>query len=335
MFVFGKSKSGLQACRSAPHRAVVALLSIALEKREYATLKKDLAASKTEQIAEIAQYHSVDSVIATAWSRIPEIKSWISRDLRHEFNQLQNDSASRRINLLEQLQIINSASAGTGLQLIALKGTNELLAPYSKKSGYRYINNLDFLVNATDFRSLTKMFVNLDAHPMAPAPRSKQQGDGTIRFSHEGWPGSVILHSHLGAGLADPLQSNARVMGRLKKSRFENIRLMHPEDRIIHLVTDAQIHSGRHRRFEFRLRDCMELINIASSPDAENISYAAARFESRGAGEIFSGITSVTEDLFLNSSMSMAPTSNPSWANSAIRKLGRHPRRKLASKILN
>lgn len=323
MLRFVRTGEGLKACRSQSHRAVTGLLSLAIGRETHPKFMNDLAASDAMALAEISQSHFVDTVLATAFEKRDDIAANLPNDLRIFFQEMQDANVRRNQGLLDQLRKIGQAFAEKGIKVVALKGSAELLVPYSSREGHRYISDIDILAREEDLDKIVAILKQLGAHHSPGEEDFPSDHHHLSPFVCDTWPAQVEVHRRLGDGVTDEIISADSMLNAALPSPLKGILLPTPTARLLHLVAHAQLSSGRHDRGGFSLRDVLDFENLTSVSEGGSARDAQARFASRGEGETFDGFWTLSRCIFHYRSPEIKMLGGHQWAAKALALYGR------------
>ena len=291
----------ISVCPSAPHRAVLGLLPIALgytrSRAFMGFLENDLKASKPEDIVRISTYHYVHTVLASAFDNAPELRASIPRDLEIYFAEMQIANLRRNEKFLQQLKEIGEKFADRGIEGIVLKGGAELVAPAHKNPGIRFLSDLDILVSNEDIDAASYALQELGGIKKQDGPDQSARHHLPQIFSPD-WAGPVELHKRLGGETKDePLPARV-VIENSRASHLRGILVPTNEHRFIHMILHAKADGDSIKDRSISPRDCLdfELMSAAFSKDVK--MNTSALFQKYNRGNSFSTLQLNTELLF-------------------------------------
>ncbi len=313
----------LLQCPSAAHRAVLRLLACANGSRPAHALGEDLRQSAPSAIAEIACTHHVHTVLATAFHGRPELAALLPHDLWVFFAEMQKANLRRNAALLAQLRTIGAAAAHHGIKTVALKGGAELLVPLHPLPGHRYISDLDLLLADHDLPHGRRILEALGGAEADIPEIIARDHHHLPPFLFPDWPAQVELHRAIGAPDIAARLPAGEILGRSMPSDPPGLHVPSRSDRLVHLILHGQLASGRHRRFEVSLRDCLEFQVMSEVLCRDDIEIARGRLGGGAARDAMAGLEALATAIFAPEGWADLPIAARLWSERALLTLGR------------
>ncbi len=275
--------AGLGLCPSAPHRALLGLLRVALdgpgEGPDSAALVADLRASSPETIVQLAFDASLHVVLASAFDRDPALRSAVPRDLIVFSQEMRAANLRRNQEIHAQLLEIGVAFAQAGLRGVALKGAAELLCPVYPDPGLRFLSDIDILLPADDVTRASQCLLDIGAVPDPEAQAELIGHHHEAPLGRPDWPVAVELHRAVGHGpAAARLLPPADLLGAAVATAETGLSVPAPAHRLAHAVLHAQYHGPCQRCRLLSPRDAMEFHVLSLGCAAREAEAARVRF---------------------------------------------------------
>lgn len=269
----------LGLCPSAPHRAVLGLMAVALGRPCPASLQNDLASSAPEQIAAIANQGHAQTILHSAFVRQPELSSALPHDLLIYFAEMQRANADRNQQAVAQMREIAGILAPHQIPVMALKGAADVLDPLHDTPAHRYISDLDLLVpadRAVKAAGLLRAEWGLpdegqDAGPHHHLPQ-------IISSAHLF---TVELHVRPGSDIVAQVLDAGEMFAQAE--RVEGMLIPCPQDRLLHHVLHGM--ELRHETATLNLRLLADHVQYRLRMPQETRSQALTRLDAASLGD--------------------------------------------------
>ncbi|WP_068110555.1 nucleotidyltransferase family protein [Tropicimonas marinistellae] len=308
----------LAACASAPHRAILGLLPVALGLPAREGLHQDLAHSDAGELVAIASAHLIHPLLATAFAEDPSLKECVPDDLCLFLQEIQYANARRNEAILAQVRSLGSMTEALGLTAVALKGAAELISPLYPAAGARMLSDVDVLLTPEDALTLRQALLARGA--------TQEEADHHKWVDHhhfpplflEGWPAPVELHRQAAPGYAGNIVDSKQVLAEAVTDSASNLGVPSTHWRLIHVIAHWQLSDPE--RFSGRpisLRDAVDLHLLRRQLAPEAIAAIQERFDRAGHRRAFENSIALAARLFDPDSKQ-----KNAWADGALRVFG-------------
>ncbi|MBA84159.1 MAG: hypothetical protein CML60_02845 [Rhodobacteraceae bacterium] len=300
----------LNACGSAPHRAVLSLLAIALGRPAPSGLKQDLTQSRPEEIATIANNGHVQTVLHSAFLNSADLGSALPQDLLIYFAEMQRANAARNTAAREQMSQIANILSGHGIPVLALKGAADILDPLHPTPAHRYISDLDLLVPESRAQDAAR-FIRA-AKGLVTDSSALHVGDHhhMAQIVHPDWPLTVELHLRPGSEAVCSVLTASQIFRDSQPSPVSGVRIPSLEDRFLHHILHGM--ELRHQTAALNLRLLADHICYLRRISDESQKQALTRLNRRGLADWQTDLGALAEAL------NGIPPEPGSWATQAL-----------------
>ena len=270
--------------RQATLRGLYLLMRRALGRRLADAELEELAEINSQQLVRVATAHSVANLIARALQD-REVSARLDPALAAFLLFLQERNRIRNANLKAQLIGAATALGEHGIKVVALKGAAELMSPHYGNAADRFLGDLDVLVPAD--RIDDAIAVLESRHYTSHGAIYDRSNRHAPALWHAEEPTAIELHtapSHWQAASILPARDFLR---RSVASSHPFVFLPCTADRLCHLVTHAQIDSGRFGGHWMLLRDAADLHVLVDKLTPEVWLEVRSRFAAGKKTELF------------------------------------------------
>lgn len=226
----------LSPCPSAPHRAVLGLLAVAMGRPGYGGLIADLHESQPEQIAAIANQGYAQTILHSAFERMPELAAPLPRDLVIYFAEMQRANGARNASARAQLAQIAAILAPAGIPILALKGAADVLEPLHGNAAHRYISDLDLLIPAGQISQAARLLRQAKGLPDGAAETEPGPHHHLAQINHPDWPLTIELHLRPGSDVVARVLEPDAMLARAQDSALPGVLIPTIEDRFLHHI---------------------------------------------------------------------------------------------------
>lgn len=304
----------LSLCNSAPHRAVLGLLAVALGRAAYDGLFDDLAASPPEQLAAIANQGHAQTILHSAFVKMPALEDVVPLDLRIYFAEMQRANSERNAQAKAQLAEISDILAPHGILVVALKGAADVLDPLHQTPAHRYISDLDLLVPADQISEAARLLRDAKGLPVTPKNIAPGPHHHLAQIVHPDFMFTIELHIRPGSDAVSQVLSAKSMIERSKATHIPGVLIPSVEDRLLqHVLHGMEL---RHDTAALNLRllsDHMRYLQM--TPDA-TLKQALSRLNDVGLVAWLQDLTA------LSKAMEGIPPAADNWAGQALARFG-------------
>lgn len=302
----------LSLCDSAPHRAVLGLLAVALGQAAYEGLPNDLTASPPEQLAAIANQGHVQTILHSAFVQMPALEDFVPLDLRIYFAEMQRANSNRNAQAKQQLSEISKILAPHGIPVVALKGAADVLDPLHQTPAHRYISDLDLLIPAAQISEAARLLREAKGLPTTPKDIAPGPHHHLAQIVHPDWLFTVELHVRPGSDAVSRVLDVKSMIAKSNPTHIPGVLIPTLEDRLLqHVLHGMEL---RHDTAALNLRllsDHMQYLKVLPEP---TLNQALSRLNDVGLSAWLQDLTSLSE--------TMNGAAANSWAGQALSQFG-------------
>lgn len=246
--------------------------------------REELRKADTQQLVRLATAHSIANFIPRAFEH-GQIADCLDPEVMGFFRHLREQNRERNKRLADQLTEASNLLQRDGIPTIALKGATEFVTPIYDDPADRILSDLDVLVpedrideaiNILKSNGYTDDDLAYD-RTMRHAPALWRAGELTAIELHTAASASPAL------GILPPQELFQNAVSGLDPA----LRAPAPVDRICHLVSHAQIDSGRYSSNLVLLRDVADYARMFAKFGKDGILEASARFDEAELSQYF------------------------------------------------
>lgn len=300
----------LRFCDSAPHRAVLGLLIVALDRPIYDGLQRDLAASDPQHLAAIANQSYGQVILHSAFQKNPALVQMIPDDLGIYFAEMQRANRDRITQAVTQMAEISRILQAEGIAVLALKGAADVLDPIHSQPAHRYISDLDLLVSADKISQAARLLRQAKGLPVDDALITTGPHHHLAQIIHPDWPFTVELHVKPGSATVSTVLNASEMLSSAEPSRIEGILIPCPEDRLLHHILHGM--ELRHETAALNLRLLADHHQYLGKLPDHALSQALSRLKSADFAPWLTDLTLLTQGL--SGHMKLPPGSWPARA---------------------
>ncbi|SFB85597.1 nucleotidyltransferase family protein [Tropicimonas isoalkanivorans] len=288
----------LTSCASAPHRAVLGIVPVALGRPAPEGLLRDIASSSPEDLVAVATASHVHPLIWCAFSNSPDLRDAVPPDLPVYFREIQAANARRNHAIEAHLHTLGRIADEGRLTPVALKGAVELLAPRYPSPGARLLSDIDVLLANADLARLRQSLLDLGAREEAVSEINQRGHHHLPPLLAPGWPCAVELHRQLGQGAAEHVLPAEAVLRNALPVTAAGVRVPSGADRLAHTVLHAQFgQTDRLALPRISLRDVIDFGLLSRDLSGEELAAARDRFAQAGEVEAFDRMSALAARL--------------------------------------
>lgn len=302
----------LDLCESAPHRAVLGLLAVALGRPGYATLARDLQSSPPEQIAAIANHGHAQTILHSAFRQHPELGRNLPDDLLIYFAEMQRANGDRNRAAQDQLADIAALLAPLDIPVLALKGAADVLDPLHPVAAHRYISDLDVLIPQDRAADAARALRQAKGLPVRPADTRAGPHHHLAQIIHPDWLFTVELHIRPGSDAVGRVLDGAAMVARARP--VGGVLIPAPEDRLLHHVLHGM--ELRHDTAELNLRLLADHLCYLEKLTDQSLNQALTRLETANLGDWLTDLSA------LAMALDGHPPAPGNWAATALARFG-------------
>ncbi|WP_319825163.1 nucleotidyltransferase family protein [Thalassovita sp.] len=281
----------LSFCHSAPHRAVLGLLAIALGRTAYPGLEDDLRNSQPEQIAAIANQGYAQVILYGAFKAMPHLQVLIPQDLLIYFSEMRRANTARNARAIQQMTEIGNLLDAQGIPTLALKGAADVLDPLHTDPAFRYISDLDLLVPQDRISDAARCLrrakgMTTEAAEIQPGPHHH-----IAQIAHADWPLTIELHLRPGSAAVCSVLDPAAMFACAGQSCTKGIALPSRTDRALHNVLHGM--ELRHETYALNLRNLADHIAHLERLSEDECTQALNRMTQAGKAAWLTDLTAL------------------------------------------
>jgi hypothetical protein len=308
----------LAPCASAPHRAILGLLPVALGRPAPQGLLSDIVDSPPEDLVAVATASHVHPLVWCAFAKAPDLSDAVPPDLPVYFREIQAANARRNHAIEAQLHALAHVAGEPCPAIVALKGAAEILAPLYPLPGARLLSDIDILLASGDLARLRQSLLDLGAREEA-VPEINRRGHHHLPpLLAPGWPCAVELHRQLGQGAAERVLPVSAVLRNALPVAGSGLRVPSDADRLAHAVLHAQFgQTDRLALPRISLRDVTDFALLSRQLSNEALAVARDRFEQAGDVAAFDRMSALAARLLHGDA-----TRQATWVDRALAGFG-------------
>ena len=295
MSVLAAIPPALTLCASAPHRAVLGLLAVAMGRPAYAQLIQDLHRSKPEQIAAIANKSYGQTILASAFRVIPELEAAIPRDLAIYFTEMQRANGVRNAQAIAQLKEITAILAPHDIPILALKGAADILCPIHDIPAHRYISDLDLLVPRHQITHAARLLREAKGLPVTDQDILPGTHHHLTQIAASDWLFTIELHIQPGSEIVQSALNATEMMANANPSTISGLSVPSAQDRFIHNILHNM--ELRHETAALHLRTLADHARYLTMLTPSEVRQAQIRLRTAGLGAWQADLTAATDTL--------------------------------------
>lgn len=275
----------LSACPSAAHRALLKLVALAVSGHRHPGLERDLARAPVARWLPLAHVSHALPVLPEAQADAAARRG-LPDDLWLFLAEMRRGNADRNARLAAQLAELSDGLERAGVEVVALKGMAEILAPTYADPAARFVSDLDLLVPEEATGEVGRILAAAgyaaqdDGHPVWATHHHRPP------FLRRAEEGPVELHLRIGPGAADRLLPAAAVRAAALPSALPGVRVPAPLHRAMHLAAHGRL-GPRHfsAGVPLSLRDLHGFHRFGRVFGPATMDEASARFAAAGQAE--------------------------------------------------
>ncbi|MEZ5674058.1 MAG: nucleotidyltransferase family protein [Thalassovita sp.] len=295
MSVVASKPPALTPCGSAPHRAVLGILAIALGRPAYDGLIADLRNSIPEQIAAIANQSYGQTILASGLRTLPALQSAIPDDLVIYFTEMQRANGERNTQAITQLAEIAAILAQHGIPILALKGAADVLQPLHDIPAHRYISDLDILIPENQITHAARLLREAKGLPVADRDILPGAHHHLAQIIAPDWLFTVELHIQPGSSAVQSVLNGAKMLRHATPSGIPGLMIPTLEDRFLHHILHNM--ELRHDTAALHLRALADHLRYRAALHAEDTDRAFSRLDAVGFGAWQTDLTDLAQAL--------------------------------------
>lgn len=304
----------LSPCPSAPHRAVLGLLAVALGRPGYEGLIADMQDSQPEQIAAIANQGYAQTILHSAFAQVPDLAAPLPRDLVIYFAEMQRANGVRNMDARGQLAQIAAILAPAGIPVLALKGAADVLDPLHGNAAHRYISDLDLLIPAGQISRAARLLRQAKGLPHGVAETEPGPHHHLAQITHLDWPLTIELHLRPGSDAVAKVLEPDAMLARAQDSGLPGVLIPATEDRFLHHILHGM--ELRHDTAALNLRLLADHVQYLGRLSESEQNQALTRLKAAGLADWQRDLDALTGAL-----MGQPPAPH-SWAAEALHRFG-------------
>ena len=307
--------SAFQMCSSAPHRAVLGLLSVAQGAAATGALRSDLQETAPEDLIQIATFNYVHTVLAEAFRLAPALRFEFEPDAIIYLEEMQRENERRNAAVLTQLKEIGAAFAKEGMAAVTLKGAARLLTSDDATLRQRFLSDVDLLVPEDRIDLASDILKALGGVP-EDRPEDRLGGRHHLApFWSEQW--TVPVELHIGTGRTEIAAAlPAHDIFAAAAPAAPGLLVPSAVHRVLHLVLHAQFSDRRGVLSLLSIRDCWEASAYQVDFGADCVAEASALAATSATDTNWDGFWDASAALHSGA----PPVSD--WAKAAFRNFG-------------